>query len=105
MNDRIRITAAVFVTVCLFLGVQLGALALVEPFHEAGHQAVEDPEDPTNSLVYFAIILVATGFMLAAFRYDAQWLVRALIVAVSVMLAWFVFAELVPPVATRMIAK
>ncbi|MHC3438980.1 presenilin family intramembrane aspartyl protease PSH [Natrialbaceae archaeon A-gly3] len=98
MNDRIRIGGAVFVAVCLFLGVQLGALTLVQPFQEAGHQAVEDPEDPTNSLLYFGIILVATGFMLAAFKYNLQWLIRGLIIAVSVMLAWFVFAEVLPPV-------
>ena len=100
MNDRIRVGGAVFVAVCLFLGVQLGALALVEPFQEAGHQAVDDPEDPTNSVLYFGIILVATGFMLAAFKYDLQWMIRGLIIAVSVMLAWFVFAEVLPPVAT-----
>jgi presenilin-like A22 family membrane protease len=38
--------------------------------------------------------------MLATFRYDLQWLIRALIVGVSVMLSWFVFAELVPPAVT-----
>ncbi|ADD07152.1 DUF1119 family protein [Natrialba magadii ATCC 43099] len=100
MNDRIRVFAAVGVTVLLFLGVQLGALALTEPFYEAGHQAVENPEDPTNSVVYVAIILVATALMLAAFKYNLQGLIRALIIGVSVMVAWFVFAELVPPVVT-----
>ncbi|ELY86594.1 hypothetical protein C483_19330 [Natrialba hulunbeirensis JCM 10989] len=100
MNDRIRIFAAVGVTVLLFLGVQLGALALTEPFYESGHQAVENPEDPTNSVVYVAIILVATALMLAAFKYNLQGLIRALIIGVSVMVAWFVFAELVPPVVT-----
>ncbi|OIB58002.1 presenilin family intramembrane aspartyl protease PSH [Natrialba sp. SSL1] len=100
MNDRIRVFAAVGVTVLLFLGVQLGALALTEPFYESGHQAVENPEDPTNSVVYVAIILVATALMLAAFKYNLQGLIRALIIGVSVMVAWFVFAELVPPVVT-----
>ncbi|SDR41538.1 presenilin family intramembrane aspartyl protease PSH [Natronobacterium texcoconense] len=100
MNDRTRVLVAVGVTVVLFLGVQFGALALIEPFHESDRQAVENPEDPTNSVVYFAIILAATGLMLAAFKFDLQWLIRALIVGVSVMLAWFVFTEFVPPVIT-----
>ncbi len=100
MNDRTRIVVAVCVTVLLFLAVQLGALALVEPFHEAEYQAVEDPEDPTNSLVYFGIILVATAFMLAAFKFGGQILIRGLIIGVSVMLAWFVFGEVVPPTVT-----
>ncbi|WP_255170759.1 presenilin family intramembrane aspartyl protease PSH [Natrononativus amylolyticus] len=97
MNDRARVLAAVGVTVLLFLGVQLGALALIEPFHDADRQAVENPEDPTNSVVYFVAILLATGFMLAAFKYDVQWLIRGLIIGVSVFLAWFVFAEILPP--------
>ena len=100
MKHRTRVYLAVAFTVALFLGVQLGALALVDPFQEAGHQAVEDPDDPTNSAVYFGIILGATALMLVTFKYDVQWLIKALIVGVSVMLAWFVFAELVPPVVT-----
>ncbi len=100
MNDRARIVLAVGVTVLLFLGVQLGALALVEPFHDSDRQAVEDPTDPTNSAIYFAVILVATGLMLAAFKYDAERLIRGLIIGVSGMLAWFVFTEIIPPVVT-----
>ncbi|RQG96996.1 presenilin family intramembrane aspartyl protease PSH [Natrarchaeobius chitinivorans] len=100
MNDRTRVFVAVGVTVLLFLGVQIGALALIEPFHESERQAVENPEDPTNSFIYFGIILVATALMLAAFKYDLQWLIRGLIVSISVMLAWFVFTEFVPPVVT-----
>ncbi|WP_049923260.1 presenilin family intramembrane aspartyl protease PSH [Halopiger djelfimassiliensis] len=100
MNDRTRVFLAVGLTVLLFLGVQLGALALIEPFHESERQAVENPDDPTNSIIYFGIILVATALMLAAFKYDLQWLIRALIVGVSVMLAWFVFSEFVPSVLT-----
>ncbi|GAB3026092.1 presenilin family intramembrane aspartyl protease PSH [Natronobiforma cellulositropha] len=97
MNDRTGVLAAVLAVVALFLAVQLGALALVEPFHDAEHQVVEDPDDPVISLLYFLVILLMTGFMLAAFKYDAQWVIRAIVVGVSAMLAWFVFAEVVPP--------
>ncbi|MFP8954968.1 presenilin family intramembrane aspartyl protease PSH [Natrialbaceae archaeon A-arb3/5] len=100
MNERTRLLMAVGITVALFLGVQFGSLALIEPFHESERQAVENPDDPTNSAIYVGIILVATAFMLAAFKYDLQWVIRALIVGVSVMLAWFVFTEFIPPVAT-----
>ena len=98
MNHRLRIFAAVAATVFLFLGVQLGALVLVEPFQETRGPAVEDPQDPTNSLVFFGVIIGATAVMLAAFKYDAQRFLRALIVGVSVMLSWFVFVELLPTV-------
>ncbi|MFP8956223.1 presenilin family intramembrane aspartyl protease PSH [Natrialbaceae archaeon A-CW3] len=98
MNDRFRFGAAIGFTCLLFLGVQLGALSLVEPFTAAEMQAVEDPEDPTNSLFYIGAILVMTALMLAAFKYDLQWIIRGVIVGVSVLLAWFVFAVILPPV-------
>ncbi|WP_126664656.1 presenilin family intramembrane aspartyl protease PSH [Haloterrigena salifodinae] len=100
MNDRTRVLLAVGFTVALFLSVQLGALALVEPFYEGGHQSVENPDDPTNSLVYFGIILVATALMLVTIKYDVEWLIKAMIIGVSVMISWYVFDELIPSVVT-----
>jgi presenilin-like A22 family membrane protease len=100
MQQRTRaLLASGFIGV-IFLLVQLGSLALVEPFQQAGYQAVEDPQDPTNSLVYVAAILVMTVFMLLVFRYDVELLIRALIVFASVYLSWYVFSVVVPPVAT-----
>ncbi|MDF9746708.1 presenilin family intramembrane aspartyl protease PSH [Natrinema salsiterrestre] len=104
MNDRTRILAAVGTTVLLFLGIQLGALALLEPFTESGRQAVDDPENPINSILYVGVMLVATGLMLAAFRYDLDWLIRLLLVGVSVMISWYVFAELVPAVVAPFVS-
>ncbi len=98
MNDRSRILAAVGATVLLFVAVQIGALALVEPFDQSGRQAVENPQDPTNSIFYVGIMLVATALMLAAFRYDLEGLIRLLLIGVSVMISWYVFAELVPAI-------
>ncbi|WP_128904363.1 presenilin family intramembrane aspartyl protease PSH [Halorubrum amylolyticum] len=89
----------VAVVVGLFLAVQLGALALVPEFTESGYQAVDDPENPTNSLLYIAAIVVMTGLMLAAFRYDLDQAIRLLIVGVSAWLSWYVFSAVVPPLA------
>jgi len=86
----------VAVAVALFLLVQLGALALVETFFQQGYQAVDDPSDPTNSLLYIGAVLVATVFFLAAFKYDLDWVVRVVIVATSGMLSWYVFSAIVP---------
>ena len=83
----------------LFLVVQLGALALVPEFAESGYQAVENPENPTNSVVYILAIIVMTGLMLAAFRYDLDQGIRLLIVGVSAWLSWYVFSALVSPFA------
>ncbi|MFC5279189.1 presenilin family intramembrane aspartyl protease PSH [Halorubrum rubrum] len=81
----------------LFLVVQLGALALVPEFTESGYQPVEDPQNPANSLVYILAIVVMTGLMLAAFRYEFDWAIRLLIVGVSAWLSWYVFAAFAPP--------
>ncbi|KYH25311.1 hypothetical protein HAPAU_19810 [Halalkalicoccus paucihalophilus] len=98
MKQRRRVSIAVAGTVALFLTIQLGALALVEPFQSAGLQAVENPEDPTNSFLYIGAILVATGLMLAAFKFDLEWLIRGMVVLASVLLSWYVLVVVVPPV-------
>jgi presenilin-like A22 family membrane protease len=92
-----REAGGVAVAVGMFLLVQLGALALVPTFFEQGYQTVEDPSNPANSLLYVAAILVATGVMLAAFRYGLDQLIRALIVFSSGLLSWYVFGAVVPP--------
>ncbi len=82
--------------VLLFLLIQLGALALVQTFFDQGYQAVENPEDPTNSLLYFGAILLATLGFLAAFKYNLDWIVRVVIVGTSGLLSWYVFSAIVP---------
>ncbi|WP_276251091.1 presenilin family intramembrane aspartyl protease PSH [Haloarcula rara] len=98
MDRRWRAVAGCTLIGLIFLFVQVGALALVEPFETAGYQAVEDPSDPTNSIVYVVAILVATGGMLLAFRYDADQLIRGLIVFSSAWLSLYIFRLVAPPV-------
>jgi len=96
---RRRVAAGVGFAALLFLLVQLGALALVPTFYESGYQTVEDPSDPTNSLVYIVAILVATAAMLAAFKNDLDWVVRAFVVLAAASISWYVFSVLLSPVA------
>jgi presenilin-like A22 family membrane protease len=100
MNQRTRATVAAAGIVAIFLLVQVGALALVGPFDQAGYQAVDDPQDPTNSLLYLVIILLATGAMLAVIRFGVDWLLRAMLVGAGAYIGLFVFRVLLPPVAT-----
>jgi len=90
----------VAVAALLFLLVQVGALAMVGPFETAGYQAVEDPADPTNSLVYILAILVATVLMLAAFKYAFERAVKAVVLLSSALVSWYVFAVVTPPLVT-----
>ena len=80
----------------IFLLVQLGALALVPDFDAAGYQQFENPQDPTNSLLYIGLILVMTALMLAAFKYDFDWVVRGFVVFTSGLLAWYVLGTVLP---------
>ena len=97
MEHRRRVVIAAAATVGLFVLVQLGALALIEPFQTAGLQPVEDPDDPTNSLLYVVAILVATALMLAAFKFEFQWAVRGGVVFASAFLSWYVLVVVLPP--------
>ncbi|WP_336337934.1 presenilin family intramembrane aspartyl protease PSH [Haloarcula brevis] len=100
MERRWRILGGCGLIAGIFLFVQLGALALVQPFESAGYQAVDDPSDPTNSLMYVGAILVATAVMLLAFRYEVDQLIRGLIVFSAAWLSLYVFQVLIPPVVT-----
>jgi presenilin-like A22 family membrane protease len=96
MQSRTRVSLAVAFTMALFLGVQLGGLMLVEPLEAADKAFTQNPDDPTNSIVYVAAILVMTALMLAAFKFDLDWIVRGFVVLASAGLAWQVFDVLVP---------
>lgn len=95
MNSRAYRGAAL--AALIFLLVQLGALALVPTFDAAGYRTIEDPSDPTNSLLYIGAILAMTAAMLGAFKYNLDQAVRGIIILTSGMLAWYVFSVLVPP--------
>jgi len=97
MDRRWRALAGCTLIGVIFLVVQLGALALVEPFKTAGYQAVEDPSNPTNAVVYVGAILLATAGMLLAFRYDVDQLIRGIIVFSSAWLSLYIFRLFVPP--------
>lgn len=98
MESRRRVYVAGVATVVLFLLIQLGALSLVEPFDTAGYQAVEDPSDPRNSLVYLVAILVATGVILLVLKFGLGQLLRAFVALMGGMLSLYAFSVLIPRV-------
>ena len=98
---NVRVVRGVGTALVIFVLVQLGALSLVAPFESAGYRAVENPSDPTNSLVYLGAILVVTALMLAAFKYDFARAVRGVILVSAALLSWYVFSVVVPDVPAR----
>lgn len=97
MPPRRRLVVASVGTVLLFFLIQLGALALVTPFIEAGYQAVENPNDPVNSGMYFGAILIATGILLVAIKWRFEWVLRVLVTMICGVLSLYVFLVLIPP--------
>jgi len=100
MDQRTRAYIACGAIVGIFVFVQLGALALVGPFESAGYQAVEDTDNPVNSLVYVAAILVMTGVMLAVIKFGLEWILRVLMVFAGAYISLFVLRVVIPPVVT-----
>ena len=104
MGDRERKLIACIGIAGIFLVVQVGALALVEPFQQEGHQVVEDTGDPTISILYVGAILVATALMLAAIRYGGDAALRLVIIFASAYISLFVFQVIVPDVLSVTVA-
>jgi presenilin-like A22 family membrane protease len=98
MDQRARAVVAVLGAVAFFLVVQFGALALAEPFREAGYQSVEDPQNPVNSALYVGVILVATVLMLALMHYERTTLLRGFLLLTSGLIAGYVFSVAIPAV-------
>lgn len=96
MDQRSRQLLANAAVLAIFFVVQLGALALVEPFLEGGLQGGQDTSNPGISLAYIAGILVATGVMLVVIKYGGQNVLRVVIIFAGVYVTFFVFDALVP---------
>jgi len=90
MTQRQGVLAACAGIVATFLVVQLGALALVEPFKQAGYQTVQDPQNPVNSVFYVGVLLVATAAILVALKYGGKRVLRAFIVLTGGMITAYV---------------
>jgi presenilin-like A22 family membrane protease len=91
MDHRQRSILASVAIVAIFLVVQVGAVAMVEPFQEAGHQEVENTDNPGLSIGYIVGILIATGLMLVGLKYGGQNILRSVIIFAVAYLSFFVF--------------
>jgi len=100
MGEYRRLALGVALIVAIFLFIQVSAISLLDPFIDGGLQPVEDPEDPTNSLFYIAIILVVTGGMLLAFKYEVAGVLRIAIVGAGAWISTYVFQVWLPPTIT-----
>jgi len=85
-----------FVLPAFLVIVELGALALSLPVQTAGLAAFEDPDSMGNLVVFMAIILGFTAFLLVLIKYGHKNII-AWIIAISIFLTFvYTFAAIVP---------
>src|SRR5512137_2638632 len=78
----------------LLLGVGIGALLLSFPVQASGIVAFEDPESMANPVIFIAILLVFTAFLLVLIRYDMKRVIAA-IIGISIFLTFgYIFAAI-----------
>lgn len=100
MDDRTRSLVAVAGTIGLFLCIQLGALALLDPYVAADAQPVEDPSNESNVAYFFGVILVATAGMLAAIKFGLERFIKGFVLLSCGWISWLVLDTLVTSMGT-----
>ncbi|GFO96427.1 hypothetical protein ig2599ANME_0616 [groundwater metagenome] len=75
----------------MLLLVQVIALALSEPFKKHDIKAFSNPEDPTNVVVWVAIILIFTALIFLIIKMNKKWIIQAFIFLTVASMLYFVF--------------
>ena len=96
MEHRERMALASLAIVGIFLTIQVGSLAFVEPAQQQGLQETEDGGSASLSIAFVLAMLVATALMLAAIKYGGASLLRGFIILATVYISFFVFEVFLP---------
>ena len=79
----------------LLLAVEIGALMISLPVQASGIVAFQDPTSVANPIIFIAILLVFTGFLLVLIKYDLKKVIAA-VIGISIFLTFaYIFAALV----------
>ena len=79
----------------LLLAVEIGALLLSLPVQASGIIAFEDPTSMVNPLIFIAILLVFTAFLLILIKYNLKKVIAA-VIGLSIFFTFaYIYAALV----------
>jgi presenilin-like A22 family membrane protease len=79
----------------LLLAVEIGSILLSVPVQASGIVAFEDPASLGNPIIFIAILLVFTGFLLVLIKYDMKKVIAA-VIGLSLFFTFaYIFAALV----------
>jgi len=81
----------IFLMAGLFVVIQGLALLIVKPFEDAGMQAFEDVNDPTNLIYIFVALLVVTGIVLLIAKYWKKKILHILLLGAIGYTVFFAF--------------
>jgi presenilin-like A22 family membrane protease len=78
----------------LFVVIHLLSLLITQPFEDTGMDVFENPNDPVNLLIFFAIMLVVTVTILLIAKFWKKQLIQIIILGSIAYTAFFVFYTL-----------
>jgi len=79
----------------LFIATQLLALILALPFKSTGAQAFEDPDNPTNPLIYIALLLLFTGIILLIIKFRGDRPIRVIFLGAMGFIIFYILYLLI----------
>jgi presenilin-like A22 family membrane protease len=92
-----------FLMGCLFVVIHLLSMLITQPFEERIPPVFDNPNDPTNLLVFFAIMLIVTATILLIAKFWKKQFIQVIILGSIAYTSFFVFytlLSLVVPNAT-----
>jgi presenilin-like A22 family membrane protease len=84
----------IFLMGSLFVIIHLLSILITQPFEETGLDVFENPNDPTNLLVFFVIMLVVTATILLIAKFWKKQFIQVIILGSIAYTSFFVFYTL-----------
>ena len=78
----------------LFIVIHLLSILITQPFEDTGMDVFDNPNDPVNLLIFFAILLVVTVTILLIAKFWKKQLIQVIILGSIAYTAFFVFYTL-----------
>jgi presenilin-like A22 family membrane protease len=85
----------------LFVIIHLLSILIAKPFEDTGLDVFENPNDPTNILIFFAIMLVVTATILLIAKFWKKQFIQVIILGSIAYTSFFVFYPLLSFVVTE----
>jgi len=107
-NEKKEKRTAVFPMILmggLFVVIHLLSMLITKPFEETGLDVFDNPNDPTNLLIFFAIMLVVTVTILLIAKFWKKQFIQVIILGSIAYTSFFVFYPLLSFVVPDIISS